>query len=108
MVPVSRDGANHGASAGPSSSAAAKILRGLLNGCDLQRISIHALKAEASLAQGQQKRVLKSISACMYGRKGVESKLEQGCKHSEAGQNGKGKGLRISLAKVAGRFDDFT
>lgn len=51
--------------------------------------------------------VLKSISAWMYGRKGVEGKLEQGCKHSEAGQNGKGKGLRSSLAKVTGRFDDF-
>lgn len=31
----------------------------------------------------------------------MESKLEQGYKHSEAGQNGKGKELRSSLAKVA-------
>lgn len=107
MVPVSWGGANHGASAGSSSSAAAKILRGLLNGCDLRRISIHALKAEVSLAQGQQERQQwkASLSGCV---KVVESKLEQGCKHSEAGQNGKGKGLRSNLAKVAGRIDDFT
>lgn len=52
--------------------------------------------------------VMKSISLWMCGRKVVESKLEQGCKQSEAGQNGKGKGLRSNLAKVAGRIDDFT
>lgn len=36
----------------------------------------------------------------MCGRKVLESKLEQRYKHSEAGQNGKGKELRSNLAEV--------
>lgn len=51
--------------------------------------------------------LMKSITAWMCGRKVMEG-LEEGCKHREAGKNGKGKGLRSSLAKVAGRSDDFT
>jgi len=55
MVAVSRDGADHWASASPS-TAAKFLQRGLLSGCDLRRISIHSLKEERLLQRKRQQK----------------------------------------------------